>query len=105
MVPTRDRCERARLVEELQAGAPAARADLERRPADWLLPPKPKEDVLPPHPKEDALPPKPKEDTPPPAPQPDAAPFTKDELIDGIAHSVHAVLAPRDTSSPKPAGQ
>ena len=57
MVTTMDRCERARLIEELQAGAAAARANLERRPADWLLPPKPKEDVLPPKPKEGARPP------------------------------------------------
>ena len=74
MVTTMDRCERARLIEELQAGAAAAR----RRPADWLLPPKPKED------------------TRPPAPEPDAAPFTKDELIDGIADCVAALLAQRD---------
>src|SRR6516225_10601948 len=87
MVTTMDRCERARLIEELQAGAAAARADLERRPADWLLPPKPKEDVLPPKPKEDAR---------PPAPEPDAAPFTKEELIDRIADWVAALLAQRD---------
>ena len=87
MVTTMDRCERARLIEELQAGAAAARADLERRPADWLLPPKPKEDVLPPKPKEDAR---------PPAREPDAAPFTKEELIDGIADCVAALLAQRD---------
>ena len=62
----------------------AARADLERRPADWLLPPKPKEDVLPPKPKEDALP-QAKGTARPPAPEPDAAPFTKEELIDRIA--------------------
>ena len=96
MVTTMDRCERARLIEELQAGAAAARADLERRPADWLLPPTPKEDVLPPKPKEDVLPPKPKEDARPPAPEPDAAPFTKEELIDGIADCVAALLAQRD---------
>ena len=78
MVTTMDRCERARLIEELQAGAAAARADLERRPADWLLPPKPKEDAR------------------PPAPEPDAAPFTKEELIDRIADCVAAVLAQRD---------
>jgi hypothetical protein len=83
MVTTMDRCERARLIEELQAGAAAAR----RRPADWLLPPKPKEDVLPPKPKEDAR---------PPAPEPDAAPFTKEELIDGIADCVATLLAQRD---------
>jgi hypothetical protein len=47
MVTTMDRCERARLIEELRAGAAAARADLEHRPADWLLPPKPKEDARP----------------------------------------------------------
>ena len=87
MVTTMDRCERARLIEELQAGAAAARADLERRPADWLLPPKPKEDVLPPKPKDDAR---------PPAPEPDAAPFTKEELIDRIADCVAALLAQRD---------
>jgi hypothetical protein len=92
MVTTMDRCERARLIEELQAGAAAAR----RRPADWLLPPKPKEDVLPPKPKEDVLPPKPKEDARPPAREPDAAPFTKEELIDGIADCVAALLAQRD---------
>src|SRR5262245_15891138 len=61
------------------AGAAAARADLERRPADWLLPPKPKEDAR------------------PPGPEPDAAPFTKkEELIDGIADCVAALLAQRD---------
>ena len=74
MVTTVDRCERARLIEELQAGAAAAR----RRPADWLLPPKPKEDAR------------------PPAREPDAAPFTKEELIDGIADCVAALLAQRD---------
>jgi hypothetical protein len=83
---TMDRCERARLIEELRPG-PLRPAHLERRPADWLLPPKPKEDVLPP---------KPKEDTRPPAPEPDAAPFTKEELIDGIADCVAALLAQRD---------
>jgi hypothetical protein len=96
MVTAMDRCARARLIEELQAGAAAARPNLERRPADWLLPPKPKEDVLPPKPKEDVLPPKPKEDARPPAPEPDAAPFTKEELIDRIADCVAALLAQRD---------
>jgi hypothetical protein len=38
MVTAIDRCERTRPIEELQAGAAAARANLERRPADWLLP-------------------------------------------------------------------
>ena len=74
MVTTMDRWEGARLIEELQAGAAAAR----RRPADWLLPPKPEEDAR------------------PPAPEPDAAPFTKKELIDGIADCVAALLAQRD---------
>ena len=48
------------------------------RPADWLLPPKPEEDAR------------------PPAPKPDAAPFTKEELIDGIADCIAALLAQRD---------
>jgi len=78
-----ERYERARLIEELQAGAAAASAHLERRPADWLLPPKLEA-------------PKPEEDARPPAPEPDAAPFTKEELIDGIACCVAALLAQRD---------
>src|SRR5262245_46504351 len=48
MVTTMDRCEGARLIEELQAGAAAARADLERRPADWLLPPSQRKRCCPP---------------------------------------------------------
>ena len=78
-----ERYQRARLIEELKAGAAAAPADLERRLADWLLPRK-------------LEPPKPEEDARPPAPEPDAAPFTKEELIDGIADCVAASLAQRD---------
>src|SRR6516165_725581 len=59
-----ERYERARLIEELQAGAAAAPAHLERRPADWLLPPS----LEPPKPEEDARPPAP-EPTPPHLPK------------------------------------
>ena len=78
-----ERYERARLIEKLLAGAAAAPAHLERRPADWLLPRK-------------LEPPKPEEDARPPAPEPDAAPISKEELIDGIADCVAASLAQRD---------
>ena len=68
-----DRYERARrLIEEEELRV----SDVAR--ADWLLPPKPEEDAR------------------PPAPEPDAAPFTKKELIDGIADCVAALLAQRD---------
>jgi hypothetical protein len=70
-----DRYERARRIieeEELRVSGAA------RRPDDWLLPPKPEEDAR------------------PPAPEPDAPPFTKEELIDGIADCVAALLAQRD---------
>ena len=68
-----DRYERARrLIEEEELRVSVAA----RRPADWLLPPKPEEDAR------------------PPAPEPDAVPFTK--LIDGIADCVAALLAQRD---------
>jgi hypothetical protein len=88
-----DRYERARLIDELQAGAATAPAHLERRPADWLLPPKPE----PPKPEEDARRPAPEPDAARPlAPEPHAAPFTKEELIDGIADCVAALLAQRD---------
>ena len=70
-----DHYERARrLIEEEKLRVSGAA----RRPADWLLPPKPEEDAR------------------PPAPEPDAAPFTKEELIDGIADCVAALLAQRD---------
>src|SRR5262249_31628917 len=72
---TMERYERARrLIEEEDLRASSAA----RRPAGWLLPPKPEEDAR------------------PPAPEPDAAPFTKEELIDGIADCVAALLAQRD---------
>jgi hypothetical protein len=38
----------------------------------------------------------PAKDARPPAAEPDAAPFTKEELIDGIADGVAALLAQRD---------
>ena len=70
-----DHYERARrLIEEEKLRVSGAA----RRPADWLLRPKPEEDAR------------------PPAPEPDAAPFTKEELIDGIADCVAALLAQRD---------
>jgi hypothetical protein len=70
-----DHYERARrLIEEEELRVSGAA----RRPADWLLPPKPEEDAR------------------PPAPEPDAAPFTKEELIGGIADCVAALLAQRD---------
>jgi len=88
-----ERYQRARLIEELKAGAAAAPADLERRLADWLLPPK----LEPPKPEEDARPPAPEPAAArPPPPEPHAAPFTKEELIDGIADCVAALLAQRD---------
>src|SRR6516162_9579978 len=69
-----DHYERARrLIEEEKLRVSGAA----RRPADWLLPPKPEEDAR------------------PPAPEPDA-PFTKEELIGGIADCVAALLAQRD---------
>jgi hypothetical protein len=70
-----DRYERARrLIEEEELRVSRAA----RRPADGLLPPSQRKDAR------------------PPAPEPDAAPFTKEELIDGIADCVAALLAQRD---------
>src|SRR5262245_17777657 len=70
-----DRYERARRLieaEELRVSGAA------RRTVAWLQPAKPEEDAR------------------PLAPEPDASHFTKEELIDGIADCVAALLAQRD---------